>query len=226
MILPILAQAGTEVTVSGGAPATVGEFFGGVWRVWLEGGWVMIPLGLLAVFIYYEAAMLVMYLNRTGVGKTPRETWQGWLEAPEKGTGHIGETIRYVLAEGYARDAIIARVAAARQSIIPSVNQKIVMLSVLVTVAPLMGLLGTVIGMLTTFKGLAASAGQTIDLVAEGIRVALITTQTGLMIAIPGYIFISQVVRKRNQYNAFLATLESSLVQRCSQDGDDERASA
>ncbi|HSH09509.1 MAG TPA: MotA/TolQ/ExbB proton channel family protein, partial [Oceanipulchritudo sp.] len=87
-------------------------------------------------------------------------------------------------------------------------------LSILVTIAPLMGLLGTVIGMLTTFRGLATSSGQAVDLVAEGIRVALITTQTGLMIAIPGYIFISMVIRSRNTYLAFLAELETTVVQR------------
>ena len=96
----------------------------------------------------------------------------------------------------------------------PNTGQRIVVLSILVTIAPLMGLLGTVIGMLTTFRGLATASGQAVDLVAEGIRVALITTQTGLMIAIPGYIFISLVIRSRNTYLAFLAELETTVVQR------------
>jgi biopolymer transport protein ExbB/TolQ len=42
----------------------------------------------------------------------------------------------------------------------------------------------------------------------------LITTQTGLMIAIPGYIFISLVIRARNNYMAFVAELETVVVQR------------
>lgn len=205
-------------------PATLDGFVSGVWQVWVDGGWVMIPLAMLAVFIYFEATALIQHLRATGIGRTKRQDWERWIDEPEQGRGHIGEAIRYVLAEGFVRDAVLTRVAAVRQSIMPGVNQKIVLLSVLVTVAPLMGLLGTVIGMLTTFKGLATSTGQTIDLVAEGIRVALITTQTGLMIAIPGYIFISQVVRKRNQYNAFLATLESTVVQRCGSAGEELEA--
>jgi len=60
-----------------------------------------------------------------------------------------------------------------------------------------MGLLGTVMGMLTTFKGIASSGGnQTVDMVAEGISTALITTQTGLMIALPG-LFLNMLIRRR-----------------------------
>ena len=76
-----------------------------------------------------------------------------------------------------------------------------------------MGLLGTVIGMLTTFQGLATSSGQTVDLVADGIRVALITTQTGLMIAIPGYLMLYAVIKRRHEYIAFLAPVESGALQ-------------
>ncbi|MFA5257003.1 MAG: MotA/TolQ/ExbB proton channel family protein [Opitutales bacterium] len=194
-------------------PTDLAGFITGTWQVWVDGGWVMIPLAMLAVFIYFEATALVMHMRQTSLSKTPRHLWETWTRNPEEGTGHVGDLIRYVLRDGYRRESILTRIAAVRQVMIPEVNQKIVLLSVLVTVAPLLGLLGTVIGMLTTFKGLSVNTGQTIDLVAEGIRVALITTQTGLQIAIPGYIFLSVIVRKRNEYNAFLASLESTLVQ-------------
>jgi len=194
-------------------PTDLAGFISGSWKVWVDGGWVMIPLAMLAVFIYFEATALVMHMRHTRLSKTPRSLWESWTRNPEEGTGHVGDIIRYVLRDGFRRESILTRIAAVRQIMIPEVNQKIVLLSVLVTVAPLLGLLGTVIGMLTTFKGLSVNTGQTIDLVAEGIRVALITTQTGLQIAIPGYIFLSVIVRKRNEYNAFLASLESTLVQ-------------
>lgn len=190
------------------------EFFDFVWQTWLEGGWLMIPLALLALLIYFEAMALILRISRAKVKKTPREVWAQWLDQPSEGKGHIGDVIRFVVGRGrFTRDAL-HRVEAVKSKIIPEVNSRIVVLSVLVTIAPLMGLLGTVIGMLTTFRGLAASSGQAVDLVAEGIRVALITTQTGLMIAIPGYIFISLVIRSRNEYLAFLAELETSIVQR------------
>lgn len=204
-----LAQAGL-----GSSSMSVGEFFQFVIQTWMEGGWLMIPLAGLALLIYFEAMALILRLGRSKVKKTPRETWSEWLDNPQKGEGHIGDVIRFVVGDGIKSSDAILRVEAVKSKLLPDVNSRIVVLSILVTIAPLMGLLGTVIGMLTTFRGLATASGQAVDLVAEGIRVALITTQTGLMIAIPGYIFISMVIRSRNAYIAFLAELETTIVQR------------
>jgi len=60
-------------------------------------------------------------------------------------------------------------------------------LKVLTSVAPLMGLLGTVAGMLKTFRGLASKGiAYTENLVAVGISEALVTTQMGLSIGVIG----------------------------------------
>lgn len=67
---------------------------------------------------------------------------------------------------------------------------------VLLVAAPLLGLLGTVLGMLEMFNGLSLKAGhQTTLLVAEGVKKSLITTQTGLTIAIPA-LFIMYWIRR------------------------------
>ena len=69
-------------------------------------------------------------------------------------------------------------------------------------------------GMLTTFKGLSASSGgKTIDFVAGGISEALITTQTGLIIAIPAYLLINRIVSQRDHLEVFFTTLESLTMQ-------------
>ena len=56
----------------------------------------------------------------------------------------------------------------------------------LASIAPLMGLLGTVIGMIATFDVLAVFGTGNIRAMSGGISEALITTQTGLLVAIPG----------------------------------------
>ncbi len=197
------------------------------WETWRDGGWLMIPLFLLALTIYYQAMTLYLRLSRTKAKKVPREVWEGWLDKPEKSEGHLGEVVRFVVGDGrFSADALM-RIEAVRARIIPAVNSRITVLSVLVTIAPLMGLLGTVIGMLATFRVLSSAASTAVELVAEGIRIALITTQTGLMIAIPGYILIALVLRGRNRYIAFLAELESVIVQRMynAQSGEERKAS-
>jgi len=185
-----------------------------VWRIWTEGGWLMIPLAFLAFLIYYEAMALVLRFAKAKLRKYPRRVWEPWLDAPEKATGHVGEVIRFVAGNNLASEDALLRIEAVKARLIPDVNSRITVLSILVAIAPLMGLLGTVLGMLQTFRALATTSSQAVELVAEGIRVALITTQTGLMIAIPGYIFISLAARSRNRYLSFLTELESLVMQR------------
>ena len=66
----------------------------------------------------------------------------------------------------------------------------------LIAAAPLLGLLGTVMGMLNTFQSLSSRAGQqTANQVADGVSMALITTQTGLTIAIPAVFMLYWIQR-------------------------------
>jgi biopolymer transport protein ExbB len=51
------------------------------------------------------------------------------------------------------------------------------------------------------------------EMVAKGISEALVTTETGLVIALPGLFFHHQLVRKFVCYKAFLAHLESACMQ-------------
>ena len=60
------------------------------------------------------------------------------------------------------------------------------LIRVLIAICPLLGLLGTVTGMITTFDVLAVFGTGNAKAMAGGISEALITTQTGLLVAIPG----------------------------------------
>jgi len=68
---------------------------------------------------------------------------------------------------------------------------------VLIGAAPLLGLLGTVAGMLVTFGGMASAAkGEPIDKISAGISKAMVTTQTGLVIAIPAAFLLALLRRQ------------------------------
>ena len=69
-----------------------------------------------------------------------------------------------------------------------SLEKNLTMLGTIATISPLLGLLGTVIGMITAFTGLSETSGANPDLLASGISQALITTAFGLMIAVPGLV--------------------------------------
>src|SRR5690606_1850232 len=61
-------------------------------------------------------------------------------------------------------------------------------LAVISTVSPLLGLLGTVLGVMSSFIGVAAAGSANISAVAPGVAEALITTVAGLVVAIPAAI--------------------------------------
>lgn len=67
-----------------------------------------------------------------------------------------------------------------------SLNDHLALIGVLAAIAPFLGLLGTVTGMMVTFDVLAVFGTGNAQAMAIGISEALITTQTGLLVAIPG----------------------------------------
>ena len=71
-------------------------------------------------------------------------------------------------------------------TLVSSLNRQLALIGVLAAMAPLIGLLGTVTGMITTFDIIAVFGTGNAKAMAGGISEALITTQTGLLVAIPG----------------------------------------
>jgi len=69
-----------------------------------------------------------------------------------------------------------------------SLERNLTILGTIATISPLLGLLGTVVGMIVAFTGLTTSGGADSDVLALGISQALITTAFGLFIAVPGLI--------------------------------------
>jgi len=83
-----------------------------------------------------------------------------------------------------------------------SLSGHLAVIGVLAAIAPLLGLLGTVTGMITTFDVLAVFGTGNAKAMAGGISEALITTQTGLLVAIPGLYmkgFLDRRVRNLNK---------------------------
>lgn len=92
------------------------------------------------------------------------------------------------------------KTALAAKEILFAYNRRLDFLSTAATVAPLLGLLGTVVGMVQAFSKLAgAHVAMDIGLLADGIWHALLTTAAGLVIAIPSLLahqwFCSRVRR-------------------------------
>lgn len=73
-------------------------------------------------------------------------------------------------------------------------------LAIIYRIAPQVGLLGTVFGMITTFNTFAQAADPDVQELSIGINIALLTTAWGLSIAIPAYIVYYMVQRRISSY--------------------------
>ncbi|HKK18277.1 MAG TPA: MotA/TolQ/ExbB proton channel family protein [Opitutales bacterium] len=181
--------------------------------IWLSGGWVMIPLALLAVLIYSSGIQLLLFLRKGNVQLGNDSQWLQWVYNPSQAEGRAGEIIRYTQENVTAAKHVRNRFDEVRQSILHDVERRTTFLNTLVAAAPLMGLLGTVIGMLSTFAAISAGGGaETAAMVAAGISEALITTQTGLFVALPGIFLVLIIRRRKHAIEAALARIESLIL--------------
>jgi biopolymer transport protein ExbB len=182
--------------------------------LWMSGGWLMIPLVFVACFIYWTAFDAFFYFSAHRFYKTSKERLVNWILNPILASGEIRSIIDYTQSEVVDTSDVRARFDEIQNAYLARLDRQRKFLYILIGVAPLMGLLGTVTGMLSTFRGLSTGSGtDTVDLIAGGISEALITTQTGLIIAIPAYIIASLVVKRRNEMESFLTAMETITVQ-------------
>lgn len=91
-------------------------------------------------------------------------------------------------------------------------GRRIGLLTIITTITPLLGLLGTVTGMLTTFKFMGQHNANSVDVIAAGVSEALVTTETGLIVAIPAMVMIMIIRIKQQNLNQFLNQLENYSI--------------
>lgn len=181
-----------------------------IFEIWLSGGWVMVPLFMLSFLLYTQAFRLVLAIKDTKLPSNEEFAWREWVLTPEKAKGKIKEIICYTQENTRSIEYVRKRFDEIRITQLAAIEQQLKFVKCLVAAAPLLGLLGTVLGMLQTFFGIATSGGvETAAVVASGISEALVTTETGLTIALPALFMVMFIQRQTHQEEAKLARLES-----------------
>lgn len=175
---------------------------------WSAGGWVMLPLFVLGTIMYSFAAYMLIKLYHRGITGATDEKLRRWVGKPIESPVSVRELIRYTQDEVHSLRDIEGRFREVEAAKVAGVDRGIAFLNIIVVSAPLFGLLGTVCGMLLTFKAIGVGGSSTSDIIAKGISEALVATQTGMMVAIPGFMMAHVAKRWRNEYVSFLARLE------------------
>jgi biopolymer transport protein ExbB len=108
-----------------------------------------------------------------------------WEKIEEKTKGSDDAVVRVLKIGVLHRDYDMSKAMEAEaQHLLKKMSQFMIVLDTMITVAPLLGILGTVIGIISSFKMLGNSGMADPKLVTGGIAQALITTATGLTISI------------------------------------------
>ncbi|MDA3946689.1 MAG: MotA/TolQ/ExbB proton channel family protein [Helicobacteraceae bacterium] len=179
----------------------IGIYLEGFFDYMGSGGFVMWPLFFVAMFLWFGLGFRFHTLKR-GSEKSVRTLIRKYHENKRvKVVGIIDSAIQ----DGMEIVQAYGRTKTARKLIDDNfydyeteIKKYSKMVMTLVAIAPLIGLLGTVVGMIETFDSLAtASLFSQTGGIAGGISQALFTTQLGLVVAVPGVI-IGRLLDRRS----------------------------
>ncbi len=156
------------------------------------GGIVMIPLVLISLAMWVLIVNRMFFFRRLNrKNMTPEQAARYVLDGRAPDPNHYRGIVALLVTEfqnrrtgapdmdRYLLDEIV-------MSLVLGLEDHLTLIGVLAKISPLMGLLGTVTGMIVTFDVLSVFGAGNARAMSAGISEALITTQTGLMVAIPG----------------------------------------
>lgn len=199
----LFAQDAAAPAADGGGDDAGGAGQGDtLWDLILKGGWAMFPLGLLSVAMITLAVYNAMQLTRkkfvpdilkqSVLANMAEVRVRSAIEESAESPSYLGRMLATSLPavdatdpELLGRDKVEDAIADFTIKENPSFMSWIGYFSVIAQASPMIGLLGTVSGMIKAFQTLGVSGGSDPGKLANAISEALMTTATGLVVAIP-----------------------------------------
>lgn len=181
------------------------------WQLCIEGGWIMIPLAVLfaiSIFIFVERAIAIARVNRTDdtfMTRLKDYIHQGELESAARLCRREDTPYSRLLLKGISRigrpvSDVLAAIENAGNIEIAALSRGLPWLATTSAGAPMLGFLGTVIGMVKAFYAIASSgSAASIGDFAGGIYTALVTTVAGLIVGIAALFAYNYLVARINK---------------------------
>ena len=164
------------------------------------GGWLMIPIiacSVVAMAIIFER-LWALRSKRVVPANLVARVWQyhrkGQLNNANISVIRDGSALGRILAAGlvnrqHSREIMKESIEENGRQVVSEMERYLNTLGTIASIAPLLGLLGTVIGMIKVFSAITVAGVGNPTILAGGISEALITTATGLSVAIPSLMF-------------------------------------
>ena len=171
-----------------------------MWEIIKAGGWLMVPIlaaSIIALGIVLER-LWALQKRRVIPKHLVAQVWH-WernqqLDGERVKSIRDGSPLGRVLAAGIAtrdkdREVMRETVEETGRHVVHELERYLNTLGTIAAISPLLGLLGTVIGMIEVFTNLTLHGAGDVSNLAGGISQALITTAAGLSVAIPSLMF-------------------------------------
>jgi biopolymer transport protein ExbB len=195
-----------------------------VWELLQAGGITMIPLAIISVLSLAISAERFWVLRKERV--SPRhlvaQVWN-WFKKGQINKKNLlilrsHSPLGIILAAGllnhkHGREVMKESIRDAGRGVVLELEKFLNFLGTIAAIAPLLGLLGTVIGMIRVFTVITTQGVGDAAALAGGISEALITTATGLVIAIPAFIFYRFFQRRVDELVAAMEEEALKLVE-------------
>ena len=179
----------------------------------VTGGPFMYPI--LIVFAVGAAIAVERYVTLTRITASNQSAWsrlqpaliEGNFDEAREMTSNDDSTVSRLLAMGLARQGAVRRredveiaMEEGMMEIIPQLEKRTPYVALMSSIATLLGLLGTIMGLISAFTAVAnANPAEKADLLSASISVAMNTTAFGLMVAIPLLVTSSILLAKTSQ---------------------------
>ncbi|HNP17851.1 MAG TPA: MotA/TolQ/ExbB proton channel family protein [Fulvivirga sp.] len=205
------AAAVEEVMVNDPEPAAVEEeasFHQVIKDKFIEGDWKFMTPVLLCLIIGLAIAIeriITLNLATTNTDKllvTVEDALsQGGVEAAKEVTRNTKGPVASIFTQGLMRmsegiDMVEKSIIAYGSVEMGRLEKGLVWVSLFIALAPMLGFMGTVIGMIAAFDAIEAAGDISPQIVANGIKVALLTTVAGLIVGIILQVFYNYLVSK------------------------------
>ncbi|MFG6385347.1 MAG: MotA/TolQ/ExbB proton channel family protein [Muribaculaceae bacterium] len=182
-----------------------------LWKLCMEGGWIMIPLALLAlicIYILIERAIVIRNAAKTDdtfMKRIRDYIHEGEIESALNLCRSNGTPMGRLIAKGISRigrpmNDVLVAVENTGNLEIANLSKGLPWLATTAAGAPMLGFLGTVIGMVQAFYSIANSGNAAqIGTFAGGIYTALVTTVAGLIVGIAALFAYNYLVARINK---------------------------
>jgi len=171
-----------------------------VYELIIAGGWLMLPILLSSIVVIAIAFERYWTLRRSKVVPPTLlgQVWH-WMKQNQlskenlhqlRNSSPLGTILAAGISNsGHGREVMKDSIEEAANQVIHNLEKNLSPLGTVAAIAPLLGLLGTVIGMIKVFTAIMIEGTGNAGVLAGGISEALITTAAGLTVAIPALVF-------------------------------------